>query len=280
MFLYRARPVGQNPDMNMAAQLKAKQAAGQPLTWYQKNLLNPQTNPELLAREKYYGQWFEKDPNRLDWYIDPATRNFRDDDVIEILRTRLPKTEADKLNVSQFDDAKILSASPETEFILPKDVVNSAERFSASDLQQLIQEDKAFNTPHWWRGYKPIDNPNLKNTSAPVKAGANAGMDMSKHQIKNVNYYQQLLDKGPYNAGQRKYIQDVINSVKKQDGLATQRQLNYLNRLKTGNFNFGPKGYAQGGKIEVEREYEEKELTPEMIQWYKDQGFEVEESED
>ncbi len=153
MYLYRARPVGQNVDMNMAAQLRAKEAAGEPLTWYQRNLLNPQTNAQMLAREKYFGRFFEKDPNRLDWYINPETRNFADNEAIEILRTKLPKLEAAKLNVSQFDDAKVLSSSPETEFILPKNMVNSAERFPESSWQQLIQEDKVFNTPHWWRGY-------------------------------------------------------------------------------------------------------------------------------
>jgi hypothetical protein len=157
MYLYRARPVGQDLNMNMAAQIRAKEVAGEPLTWYQKNLLNPQTNPQMLAREKYFGQWFEKDPSRLDFYINPGTRNFADSDVIEILRTKLPKSEANKLNVSKFDDAKILSASPETEFILPKDLINSAKRFPESSWQQLLQEDKTFNTPHWLRGYKQIN---------------------------------------------------------------------------------------------------------------------------
>lgn len=159
MLLYRARPVGQNPDMNMAAQLKAKEAAGEPLKWYQKNLLNPQTNPEIIAREKYYGRWFEKDPNRLDFYIDPGRRNFADEETIEILRTKLPKSDAAKLNASQFDDAKLLSLSPETEFILPKEMINSAERFPESSWQQLIQEDRKFNTPNWLRGYKEVPKP-------------------------------------------------------------------------------------------------------------------------
>jgi hypothetical protein len=186
MFLYRARPVGQDPNINMAAQLRAKEAAGEPLKWYQKNLMNPQTDPRILAREKYYGQWFEKDPSRLDFYVNPDTRNFADNDVIEILRKKLPKSEAHKLNVSQFDDAKILSASPETEFILPKDAVGSAERFPESSWQQLIQQDKEFNTPHWLRGYKEVpkkkeggivkDNNgywNPKNWGKPVEIGSN-----------------------------------------------------------------------------------------------------------
>jgi hypothetical protein len=157
MYLYRARPVGQNPNMNIAAKLRAKEAAGEPLTPIQRNIMNnskyKEYNPALYAREKYYGQWFEKDPSRLDWYIDPGRRNFADDDVIEILRTKLPKSEAAKLNVSQFDDAKILSASPKTEFILPKDMVNTAETFPIGSWQELIQQDKTFNTPHWLKGY-------------------------------------------------------------------------------------------------------------------------------
>jgi hypothetical protein len=167
MYLYRARPVGQDPDMNMAAVLKAKQDAGEELKWYQKNLLNTQTSPEILAREKYHGQWFEKDPSRLEFYLDPATRNFADSDDIEILRTKLLRSEADKFNVSQFDDAKVLSASPKTEFILPKSNISSAERFPESSWQQLIQEDKAFNTPHWFKGYKdvPKELPGSPNTA-------------------------------------------------------------------------------------------------------------------
>lgn len=153
MYLYRARPVGQDVNLNMAAQLKAKEAAGEKLSWWQKNLLNPQTSPQLAAREKYFGQWFEKDPKRLDFYINKETRNFADEDEIELLRTQLPKSEADKLNVSKFEDAKNLSASPETEFILPKEMVESAERFPETSWKQLIAEDKAFNTPHWWKGF-------------------------------------------------------------------------------------------------------------------------------
>ena len=175
MYLYRARPVGQNVDMNMAAQLRAKEAAGEPLTWYQRNLLNPQTNAQMLAREKYFGRFFEKDPNRLDWYINPETRNFADNEAIEILRTKLPKSEAAKLNVSHFDDAKVLSSSPKTEFILPKNMINSAERFPESSWQQLIQEDQVFNTPHWWRGYgskTPKQLPISPKSINPKKLGS------------------------------------------------------------------------------------------------------------
>jgi len=39
MYLYRARPIGQDLNMNMAAQIRAKEVAGEPLTWYQKKFI-------------------------------------------------------------------------------------------------------------------------------------------------------------------------------------------------------------------------------------------------
>jgi len=63
----------------------------------------------------------------------------------------------------------------------------------------------------------------------------------SKHEIKNLDYYQQLLNMGRYSYSQREFLQSVLNSIKKQNNLATDRQFNILQRLKTGDFNYGPK---------------------------------------
>jgi hypothetical protein len=157
--LVRARPVGQNPYINMAEELKAKQAAGEQLTWYQKNLLNPQTNPQMAAREKYFGQWFADNPSDLDFYINPITRNFADNAQIEILKTRMLKSEAAKYNIKNFEDAKFLSNLHDTEYILPKDMVQQAERYSVDDLPKLIKEYNQINKPHWLKGYKQIETP-------------------------------------------------------------------------------------------------------------------------
>jgi hypothetical protein len=152
--LVRARPVGQDPYINMAEQLKAKQAAGEQLTWYQRNLLNPQTNPQMAAREKYFGQWFADNPSDLDFYINPGTRNFADDAQIEILKTLMPKLEAAKYNVKNFEDAKSLSNLHDSEYILPKNMVQQIERYSVDDLPRLIEEYNQINKPHWLKGYK------------------------------------------------------------------------------------------------------------------------------
>jgi len=169
-YLYRARPIGQDPSLNMAEKLKIKQESGEELKWFQKNLLNKQTDPSMLAREKYFGQWFADNPSALDHYINPSTRNFDDAADIEILRQKVSKAEAGTYNVKNFEDAKKLSNLHDTEFILPKNIVQGAERFPESSLQKLIAEDKAFNTPHWLKGYKKIDVP---NTPTSLPGGAN-----------------------------------------------------------------------------------------------------------
>jgi hypothetical protein len=61
------------------------------------------------------------------------------------------------------------------------------------------------------------------------------------HEVKNLDYFQQLLDMNRYSSSQRKFLQGVINSVKKQNNLATEKQFDILQRLKTGNFNWGKK---------------------------------------
>lgn len=63
----------------------------------------------------------------------------------------------------------------------------------------------------------------------------------NKHEIKNPDYFQQLLDMSRYSHSQRKFLQDVINSVKRQNNLATDKQFDILQRLKTGDFNWGKK---------------------------------------
>jgi hypothetical protein len=74
------------------------------------------------------------------------------------------------------------------------------------------------------------------------------GMDMSRYEIKNPDYFSQLLDS--YTSKQlspsnKKFYKGLIDSVKKQNGLVTERQYYELQRLKSGNFDFGKRGYGQ-----------------------------------
>ena len=64
----------------------------------------------------------EKDNKSIDWPWSKKTKT-----IHKKVKT---EAEADKLKVSQFEDAKSLSGFPERELILPKDLVNSS--FSSS----------------------------------------------------------------------------------------------------------------------------------------------------
>jgi len=67
-------------------------------------------------------------------------------------------------------------------------------------------------------------------------------MDLLENmEIKNLNYFQQILDQSKFSPSSRKYLQGVIDSVKKQNNLATPKQFNILQRLKTGDFKYHPK---------------------------------------
>jgi LEA14-like dessication related protein len=57
-------------------------------------------------------------------------------------------------------------------------------------------------------------------------------------EIKNIDYFQKILNiSNGLSHSTAKYFQDVIDSVKKQNGKATEKQYAILQRLKTGNFN-------------------------------------------
>lgn len=157
--LVRARPVGQNPYINMTTAYEKGLSNGtRKKDWIMEEISNiskgySPDRANILGREKYYGQWFADNPSNLDFYINPGTTNFEDNVQIEILKTRVPKTEASKYSVKNFEDAKPLSRLHDEEYILPKDMVQSLDRFSIKDLNKLQEEYKQINTPHWLKGY-------------------------------------------------------------------------------------------------------------------------------
>lgn len=61
-------------------------------------------------------------------------------------------------------------------------------------------------------------------------------------EVKNIDYYQKTLNiTNGISPSTAKYFQDVINSVKKSGGKATEKQWRILQRIKTGDFNLTTK---------------------------------------
>jgi hypothetical protein len=57
----------------------------------------------------------------------------------------------------------------------------------------------------------------------------------------SITYFQQTLNTSSLLAKDRKYIQGIIDSVKKAGGIATPKQYDILQRLKTGDFKYHSK---------------------------------------
>jgi len=61
-------------------------------------------------------------------------------------------------------------------------------------------------------------------------------------EIKNIDYYKQILDKSNgLSIDNRKFFNSLINSIKKQNNKATQKQFKMLQRLKSGDFKYHSK---------------------------------------
>jgi hypothetical protein len=73
------------------------------------------------------------------------------------------------------------------------------------------------------------------------------GLSKFTHEVKNPVYFQKMLDSYSTNKlsnQSKQYFQGIIKSVEKQGGLATRKQYDILQRLRTGDFNYGKKEYG------------------------------------
>ena len=76
----------------------------------------------------------------------------------------------------------------------------------------------------------------------------------------STDHYQQILDRSNgLSTSNRQFFQSVINSVKKRGGIATPKQLDALQRLKTGNLTYH-------SKLEEERQIRIYNKVTDMIQ--------------
>ena len=134
-YLYRVQEKGFDIEKPTLKAIEERVASGKG-KWYDNNILNdPELRANIESRDRYYGQWFESDPKRLDYYL-------ADKEDIEILRTKVPKEILEQYRIDKFDPeiAKKWSLSHETEYIIPKDLIQRAEKFERNDWQKLIDE--------------------------------------------------------------------------------------------------------------------------------------------
>jgi AmpD protein len=170
MYLYRTQPkdfvAGLTEEEYLKSLITDKIIKGEEVPWHLRGKLRKmQIEPEPFreALNKYHGQWFDKNPARMEFYM----KGRLDDEVGDILRLKVPKSEGDAFNLKNFPEAQKASLNYESEFIVPRERLGQAEKFSTEDWKRLMQEDKAFNTPHWLKGY-PKQLPGSPNNSFSI----------------------------------------------------------------------------------------------------------------
>jgi len=62
-----------------------------------------------------------------------------------------------------------------------------------------------------------------------------------ENQTVSTTYFQQILNNSRLSPENRKYLQGIIDSVKKAGDIATLKQYAVLQRLKTGDFRYPSK---------------------------------------
>jgi hypothetical protein len=143
------------------------------------------------------------------------------------------------------------SAYPETAYV-PQNTIMSTD------------PNLNFYRQDWLQGYRQINkskqlpgSPN--NTAGDRITGPGPlmlGLSKYTHEVKNPAYFQKMLDSYSTNRlsnQSKQYFQSIIKSVEKQGGLATKKQYDILQRLRTGDFNYGKKEY--GGWLDKYQDY-------------------------
>jgi hypothetical protein len=137
-----------------------------------------------------YGRGFSSDLGDISYYSYPniqATRGY--EGFPEILKTRISAKEAEKFNVGKNPLQGYISFAPKREYLLPKDMLYSAESFipnkgysagpqgatepgSIRDfVKKAYAEQTAANIPNWLTGYPSKKLPGLKS------GGQHGGLD-------------------------------------------------------------------------------------------------------
>jgi hypothetical protein len=108
----------------------------------------------------------------------------------------------------------------------------------------------------WLKGYKevPKELPGSPNTSitdrlkqffdrppGPLMIGLGSGAKFTR-EVPNPDYFLDVMKLNKYSPTQKKYFESLIQTVKNQGNKASELQFEELQRIKTGDYNYGKRG--------------------------------------
>ena len=191
VILTRTQKPGQTDELRRLDELESKKASGN-IDVVENYIYNQMLKSPVSAPG--YGRGFSSRLADIDYYSYPniqATRGY--EGFPEILKTRLPAKEAKKFNVGTNPVEGYVSYAPGREFLLPKDLVYSAESFipnvgygagaagnrGPGSINNFIRtvdaEQRIANTPNWLTGY-----PSVANKSSDVSKSFKSEIDWGK----------------------------------------------------------------------------------------------------
>jgi hypothetical protein len=157
--------------------------------------------------------------------------------------------------------------------------IGNKENFKVGGIPELPLRDNRVNYNAYVNAFEPIINKSANKSfmgkvkdyfdrpPGPLMLGMSKGAVFNK-EIKNPDYFLDLMKINKYSPKNKKYFEDLIANVKRQGNVASEKQYEELQRLKTGDMNYGKKGYKKGGMV--------SELTDKQIEKLKAQGYTIE----
>jgi len=165
----------------------------------------------------YKGVWYATGDRGL-----AKARDFSKDYIAEVPRTAFPEIGDEFFGSALFP-------------------TRATQRHIPIEEGRILQKD-------WLRGYKevPVELPGspnaIDNTQGLTGFSIGSGTNFTR-DIPNPDYYLDVMKLNKYNPKQKKYFESLIQTVKNQGNVATELQYDELQRIKTGDYNYGKKGY-------------------------------------
>jgi len=255
LILTRTQRPGQTDELRRLDELEAKGGINNPNIEerfeYRQMLKSPVSQPG-------YGRGFSSRLEDIDYYAHPniqATRGY--EGFPEMLKVRIPSKEAAKFNVGTNPVEGYVSYAPKREFLLPKDLLYSAERFTPTigygvgpkgftgpgSIDNFIRaadtERIAANTPDWLRGYPSVGSKSSRSNFGKI-TGLREGItsdDVNDLVNQNIKYLEsdEYLQRRMANTGESK--EQILKDISK-----------YKNRLKNTTINLS--GSGDGGLMD------------------------------
>jgi len=180
----------------------------------------------------------------------------------EIAKTRIINSSNNFNRITRKPDPVIKSNYGQLEFAFPEEPVGLSAK--------LMNELKIME------GMERAHSANKERSLAIEQANAiKSPTEIPKiYPIGNPDYYIDLLNMTPMSFANREFYKSIIQSIKKQNNVASEKQKDILDRIKTGNFNFNQGGslnnFKKGGAIKIN-------LNKKEIEEYIKNGYVIEE---